>query len=108
MEDETFLTKWKTWIQTSIAISPLLVGLGAGYKWADSKFEHYMPKSVSVIQHIDTQLLILDGHLRDYNRMIDQGQTPSSDDTMQYQLDMIQVQTLKTQKQVEQGLKEKQ
>jgi len=103
MEDKTFLQKWKTWIQTSIAVAPLIIGLCTAVIWVDHRF---VPKTAALIQHIDTQILIINGHLRDYNRLVDQGMPISSQDRTNFELDKLELQSLKSRKAKAQGLAE--
>lgn len=74
------------------AIVPLIVLLGSVAIWIDAR---YMHKSISDTRHIDLQIMIVQGHIRDYERLVDLDKPITAADQRNYQLDLATIQNLK-------------
>ena len=67
-----------------ILILPLLAALGATVSWIETR---YMQKRIADGRYIDLQMIILQGHMRDYSRMVDQNIPVTTEDTANYTMD---------------------
>lgn len=74
-----------------LASLPLIGAIATGIMWIDTR---YMHKEISDTRFIELQIKIIEGQLKHYNRMIDSGQTLSSEDTIRYDLDKEQLKEL--------------
>ncbi len=54
----------------------------------------YMHKEMSDTRFIELQIRIVEGHVRDYNRIIDADGTLSAEDQMKREMDMDQLKNL--------------
>ena len=82
-------------VKTLIAVLPLLALAGTGAMWVDTRYIH---KQISDTRYIDLQIKIVQGHMRDYERLKDQGATLSSTDESNYQTDKRQLDHLLTER----------
>lgn len=82
------LTKWYHFV---IAAVPLVAMIATAFMWVDTR---YMHKEISDTRFIELQIRIVEGHLRDYTRIIDAGSGLSAEDQMKFNMDMAQLQNL--------------
>ncbi len=82
------LTKWYHFV---LAAVPLIAMIATALMWVDTR---YMHREISDIRFIELQIRIIDGHVRDYNRIIDADGTLSAEDQMKREMDMDQLKNL--------------
>ena len=82
------LTKWYHFV---IAIVPIISMIATAWMWMDTR---YMHKEMSDTRFIELQIRIVDGHIRDYTRIVDNGGTLSATDEIKLTMDLAQLQNL--------------
>ena len=87
-------SKWYHWLLASL---PLLAILGSAILWVDARHMH---TDIANIRYIDLQISIIEGHIRDYSRL----NNPGSADEIYYNLDVDQLNKLKSERSRELGL----
>lgn len=78
----------KKWYHAVILSLPLWTAMCIAIGWVEFR---YMHKKIADTRYIDLQITIIEGHIRDYNRMIDQGIKPSARDETENEQDMIRL-----------------
>ena len=78
-----------------IAVLPLLALAGTGAMWVDTRYIH---KQISDTRYIDLQIKIVQGHIRDYERLKDSGANLTSSDESNYNTNMTQLDHLLTER----------
>lgn len=90
------LTKWWHYlVATAATLGPIVTFCASAWLWLDAR---YMHRAISDTRHIDTQIMIVQGHLRDYTRILDTGGTLSAHDQINFDLDKSRLQNLNTQR----------
>mgnify|MGYP001827460613 CR=1 FL=1 len=90
------LTKWWHWLTAAVAtLGPIIAAAATLCLWVDTR---YMHRNISDTRHIDTQIMVVQGHLRDYARIIDAGGELSTQDKINFDLDKIRLQHLTTER----------
>ena len=64
--------------------------VSAGF-WVDSR---YMHRDSSDFRHVETQMMILEGHMRDHHRWVSAGNAVNHDEQLQYDMDKEQYKLL--------------
>ncbi len=82
------LTKWHHFV---IATVPVIAMVATAIMWVDTR---YMHKEISDTRFIELQIRIVEGHVRDYARIIDAGDDLSAADEIKLNMDMAQLQNL--------------
>jgi len=82
------LTKWYHFV---LAAVPLIAMIATALMWVDTR---YMHREISDTRFIELQIRIIEGHVRDYNRIIDADGTLSAADQMKREMDMDQLKNL--------------
>ena len=82
-------------------VLPLLSLIGQGVMYVDTR---YMHKEISDTRYIDLQIRIIEGHIRDYERLKDTGANLNSSDESAYQTDLKQLDHLLKERQRMHGL----
>ena len=86
------LTKWWHYLIAAVStLGPIIAFCGTAWMWLDTR---YMHREISDTRYIELQMKIIEGHIRDYNRIVAGGGTPSPDDVMNYELDLDQLKNL--------------
>ena len=80
-----------TWLNKVLSILPLVALLSTSLMWVDTRYIH---REISDTRFIDLQIKIIQGHVRDYERVKDSGANPTSSDESNYKLDMQQLEYL--------------
>ena len=75
-------------LTTFLTIMPILAMLGTGAMWVDTR---YMHKQISDIRYIDIQIRIVQGHIKDYERLKDSGSKLTTSDETSHSTDMTQL-----------------
>ena len=82
------LTKWWHYLAAFVAtMGPIITFTVSGWLWLDAR---YMHREISDTRYISLQIQIVQGHIRDYHRI----ETPSPEDTTNYELDLDQLKNL--------------
>lgn len=90
------LTKWWHYIAATVAtLGPIIAFCATAWLWFDTR---YMHRNISDTRHIDTQIMIVQGHLRDYVRILDAGIDLSAQDQINFDLDKARLQNLNTER----------
>lgn len=82
------LTKWYHFV---VAAVPLVAMIATALMWVDTR---YMHREISDIRFIELQIRIIEGHVKDYNRIIDTNGTLSAEDQMNREMDIDQLKNL--------------
>lgn len=82
------LTKWYHFV---LAVAPVVAMVATAIMWIDTR---YMHKEISDTRFIELQIRIVQGHVRDYNRVIDNGGMLSADDKFNHEMDKDQLKNL--------------
>ncbi len=82
------LTKW---YHFALAIVPLVSLIATSLMWMDTR---YMHKEMSDTRFIELQIRIVEGHIRDYTRVRDNGGVLSAGDEIKLNMDTAQLQNL--------------
>ena len=82
------LTKWYHFV---VAIVPVVAMIATGFMWMDTR---YMHKEISDTRFIELQIRIVEGHIRDYNRIVDNNGDLSADDVFENEMDVDQLKNL--------------
>ncbi len=82
------LTKWYHFV---VAIVPVVAMLATGFMWMDTR---YMHKEISDTRFIELQIRIVEGHIRDHNRIVDAGGELSAEDVFENEMDVDQLKNL--------------
>lgn len=82
-------------------ILPLLSLIGQGVMYVDTR---YMHKQISDTRYIDLQIMIIQGQIRDYERLKDSGATITASDESVYETNMKQLDHLLKERQRMHGL----
>ncbi len=82
------LTKWYHFV---VAIVPVVAMIATGFMWMDTR---YMHKEISDTRFIELQIRIVEGHIRDYNRIVDNNGDLSADDIFENDMDVDQLKNL--------------
>lgn len=83
--------KTKKWLIFLTSIVPIITLVASVFFWVDAR---YMHKDMSTIRHVDTQILVVEGHIENYERMRSMGFELSPRDERKYEMKMMQLQTL--------------
>jgi hypothetical protein len=106
MPEVTFsLNKWYHWFIASIPLILFLWGIAV---WVDERHQHKAiaqtthdnHDKIANIRYIGLQMLVIEGHIRDYNRL----NNPSAQDHTFYALDIDQLNNLKAERENELGI----
>jgi hypothetical protein len=93
------LTKWYHYL---FAIVPVISLLGSVWYALDTRHisttEYSKFTTILDQRYVDLQIRLIKGQIRDYNRIIDSGETPSAQDTTDHDLDKDQLKNLTTQR----------
>ena len=90
------LTKWWHYIVAVVAtVGPIITFCATAWLWLDTR---YMHREISDRRSVDTQIMIIQGHLRDYTRIIDSGRELSAQDELNYDLDKTRLQNLQAER----------
>jgi len=81
----------KKWYAIVLAILPLVGAISTGVMWIDTR---YMHKEISDTRFIELQIKIIEGHIKDYNRILDAGGTLSAEDQIRFEMDREQLKDL--------------
>jgi hypothetical protein len=81
----------KKTLTTLITILPLLALLGTGAMWVDTR---YMHKQISDTRYIDLQIKIVQGHIREYERLKTSDAPLTMSDESNYNTDLRQLDNL--------------
>ncbi len=65
--------------------------VATAFMWVDTR---YMHTDISDTRFIELQIRIVQGHIRDYTRIIDSGSSPTANDTVAYEMDVDQLKNL--------------
>jgi len=82
------LTKWYHFV---LAIIPVVSMFATSFMWMDTR---YMHKEMSDTRFIELQIRIVEGHIRDYTRVRDNGDVLSAVDEIKLNMDTAQLQNL--------------
>ncbi len=82
------LTKWYHYV---LAIVPLVSMIATAWMWMDTR---YMHKEMSDTRYIELQIRVVEGHIRDYTRVRDNGGLLSATDEIKLDMDLAQLQNL--------------
>ena len=74
-----------------MALAPLVAMLATAWFWFDTR---YMHRTISDTRFIELQIRIVQGDIRDHNKMLDAGVTLSAEQRMQFDLDKDQLKFL--------------
>ena len=90
------LTKWWHYLVATVAtLAPIITFSATAWLWLDTR---YMHRNISDTRHIDTQIMIVQGHLRDYTRILDADIDLSAQDEINFDLDKARLQNLITER----------
>jgi len=90
------LTKWWHYLVAAVAtIGPIVTFVATGWLWLDTR---YMHREISDRRSVDIQIMIIQGHLRDYIRILDSGIELSAQDELNYDLDKNRLQNLQNER----------
>ena len=82
------LSKWYHYI---MELAPLVAMIATGLMWIDTR---YMHRQISDTRFIELQIKIIDGHLNEYNRILDSGGTLTAAEQTKYEMNKHQLQNL--------------
>lgn len=82
------LTKW---YHFAIAIVPIISAIATAFMWMDTR---YMHKEISDTRFIELQIRIVQGHVKDHNRVVDSGGILSADDKFNHEMNKDQLKNL--------------
>ncbi len=82
------LTKWYHFV---VAIVPVVAMIATGFMWMDTR---YMHKEISDTRFIELQIRIVEGTIRDHNRIVDNGGDLSAEDIFKHEMDVDQLKNL--------------
>ena len=83
------------WYHFTIGTIPLLAAIGTTLMWIDTR---YMHRDISDTRFIELQIKIVEGHIRDYHRVIESGGSLSVEDQMKFDLDKDQLLKLRAER----------
>ena len=93
------LSKWYHYV---LAMVPVISLLGTLFFWLDarhiSKTDYTQFTKIVDIRYVDLQIRLINGQIRDYNRIVDRGEVPSAQDTTDHDLDKDQLKNLTTER----------
>ena len=81
----------KKWYAIILATLPVIGAISTGLMWIDTR---YMHREISDTRFIELQIKIIEGHIKDYNRILDAGESLSSEDQIRYEMDREQLKDL--------------
>jgi len=85
-------TKWWHYLVAAVGtLGPIITFCATAWLWLDTR---YMHREISDTRFVDTQIMIIQGHLRDYTRIIDDGRELSAQDEINFDLDKNRLQNL--------------
>lgn len=79
------------WYHAVIALVPLIAMISTTAMWVDTRYIH---KTISDNRFIELQIKIIEGQIKDYNRLIDAGVNPTAEEITRYNLDLEQLKNL--------------
>jgi hypothetical protein len=85
----------KRWFHFTLRIIPLVALVGSIAAWVDIRymhnetFEHYT--QMTDMRNIEMQIKIVEGHIRDYTRILEMGGTLSHSEQIYYELEQKQL-----------------
>lgn len=79
------------WLNKILSVLPLVVLLSTSLMWVDTRYIH---REISDTRYIDLQIKIVQGHVRDYERLKDAGGNLTASDESNYRIDMKQLEYL--------------
>ena len=79
------------WSHLLFAAVPFISAIATAFMWADTR---YMHKDISDTRFIELQIKIVEGHIRDYNRVLDSGGQLNAEEQVKYELDKKQLMDL--------------
>lgn len=82
------VTKIGAFLKVVVPITAMIATAGM---WIDTR---YMHQDISDTRFIELQIRIVQGHIRDYTRIIDSGGVISASDTVQHDMDIDQLKNL--------------
>ncbi len=82
------LKKWYSIILKSV---PVLAMIATAFMWVDTR---YMHRDISNTRFIELQIRIVQGHIRDYTRIVDSNGVITASDTVQHEMDKDQLKNL--------------
>lgn len=82
------LTKWYHFV---LATVPVVSLIATSLMWMDTR---YMHKEMSDTRFVELQIRIVEGHIRDYTRVRDNGDVLSATDEIKLNMDLAQLQNL--------------
>lgn len=85
---DKYVMQIKRAITALITVLPILAMLGTAGMWIDTR---YMHRQISDTRYIDLQIKIVQGHIRDYERLQDSGSLILAADRSNYETDMRQL-----------------
>lgn len=77
-------TNLKKAVAIVLTVIPILSALWTTIIWIDTR---YMHKEISDIRFVDVQLIVAQGHMRDYERMISKGMIMTEEEKTEYDLE---------------------
>jgi len=72
-------------------VTPVLAMIATAGMWIDTR---YMHQDISNTRFIELQIRIVQGHIRDYTRIVDADGVISASDTVQHEMDIDQLKNL--------------
>ena len=72
-------------------IVPVIAMIATAGMWIDTR---YMHQDISNTRFIELQIRIVQGHIRDYTRLVDAGDIINANDTVQHEMDKDQLKNL--------------
>lgn len=82
------ITKIATFFKVVLPLTAMIATAGM---WIDTR---YMHQDISDTRFIELQIRIVQGHIRDYTRLVDAGDTITANDTVQHEMDKDQLKNL--------------
>ena len=73
----------KDWLNRIATVYlPILFGISGAFFWMDAR---YMHTETWQLAHIDSRIEVIRGHMRDYERLLENGSQPSIPDEREYE-----------------------
>ena len=93
MNDSDNRLRYKFWKRYHLFVAsiPLFAVAATALMWVDTR---YMHQDIADIRHLETQIRLVEGHIRDYNRIINSGGQPNADEVTQYEMDKEELKNL--------------
>ncbi len=81
----------KKWYHFILKAVPVIAMIATASMWIDTR---YMHKEISDTRFIELQIRIVQGHIRDYTRIVDANGTITANDEVQHIMDIDQLKNL--------------